>query len=294
MYAEERQQAMAELVDRARPRLGGRARRRSSTSPPRRSAATSSALERPAAWSAGCTAARSRPSSLTVLEAGLGDRDLANADAEGPDRQGAPSRCLPAGRLHACSSTPGTTTARLADAAPPRPPADRRHPRRPDRGPARRPRPTSSCTCCPAGSARPPRPRSGVETVAALARHPRRRRVHRHQRHLRRPRPVAPPTTTEAATKRAIVASAQQVVVLADSSKIGAGAHRALRRRSTTSTCSSPTTASPPPTSGGARGAPDSRWWSHDPHPHRPTPASTGPSPWPARSCAARCSGSTR
>ena len=98
--------------------------------------------------------------SLTVIESRVGERDRAHADekdriakaAAGPAPRGRRQR---AARRRARRPPAGRH-------APPRPQADRGHQRGADRGPARRARPASTCSCCPAGSARRRRPPSAT------------------------------------------------------------------------------------------------------------------------------------
>ena len=205
MYAEERQQAIAELVGRARPDLGDRARARSSTSPPRRSAATCPPLERPQPAAPG--ARRRRPAdALTMIEAGLPDRDQRQHRAEGADRRAAALDLLPDG---------GCTRAARRRAAPPSgwpallPPdlrADGGHPRGPDRRPAG-PLPHVELHLLP-GRVRGHHPGGRRRRDRRGARRaPRRRRLRRHQRHLRRPRPLHPRPRRRPPTKRAMVAA---------------------------------------------------------------------------------------
>ena len=87
---------------------------------------------------------------------------------EGPDRRGPRSTCCPRPAARAARRRHAPPR-RLAGAAPPRPAARRRHPRGADRRPARRAPPASTCTCCPAGSARTTQAAVGAETVARAA-----------------------------------------------------------------------------------------------------------------------------
>ena len=70
-----------------------------------------------------------------------------------------PSPCCPR-PARSSSSTPGSTTARLAARPPPRPPAHRRHPRGAGGRAARRPAPHRAAPAARARSARPPTPPS--------------------------------------------------------------------------------------------------------------------------------------
>ena len=97
------------------------------------------------------------------------------------------------------------------------------------------------------------------------------------------------PDRDEAATKRAMVASARQVVVLADATKVGESQH-CVSPRSTTSTSWSPTVASRTGTASPSS-APDSRWSPHDRHTHpqsQPRPHRDARRPAPARRRPAR------
>ena len=152
------------------------------------------------------------------LETGLGERDLAHAEEKDRIAEAALD-LLPPGDGSVLIDA-GTTTARLADAAPPRPAAHRRHTRRADRGPARRLRPVELHLL--PGRVRPTTQAAvGEDTVEALGQAPRRRRVRRHQRHLRSATVCPRRTTTRPPSSARMVASAHRVVVLADSSKIG-------------------------------------------------------------------------
>ena len=105
MYAEERQQAMAQLIGQAGPAVGRPARRAPSTSPPRPCAATSPRWS-VSDWCAACTEARCRRARSSVIESGLGERDQANTaakDAIAAAAVAASSRR----RARSSSSTPG-------------------------------------------------------------------------------------------------------------------------------------------------------------------------------------------
>ena len=275
MYAEERQQAMAAARRRARPGVGDRARapvRRHHRDRPPRPVGPRAAAACVRRVHGGAVPA----DALTVIETGLGERDLAQHRRR---RTGSPpprSTCCPAAGATVLLDA-GTTTDRLAGLLP----RDLRltvvtH-AVPDRRPARRLPRTSSCTCCPAGSAATTQAAVGAETVDALGRAPRRRRLRRHQRPHRRATASPPPTATRPPTKRAIVAAARTGRRARRLQQDRRRAHRSGSPSSPTSTCWSPTTGSPPPTAGPSS-APASRWWSHDPHPDRPTRASTAPS----------------
>ena len=205
MYAEERQQAIAQLVGRARPGLGRASSPTSSTSPPRPCAATSPSLERLGLLRrvhGGAVPARP----LAVIESGLGERDQANTAREGPDRRGRPRPAPAAGGTVLLDA--GSTTEPARQPAPPRPPAHRRHPRGARSRPGSPARPHVELHLLP-GRVRAHHPggrrrrhRGGPRPA------PRRRRVPRHQRPHRRATACSTPDRDEAATKRAMVAAA--------------------------------------------------------------------------------------
>ena len=158
------------------------------------------------------------PESVTLLEARLSDRDLANTEekTESPGRRCAscprPSRrssstraAPPSGWPSCCPGDHRLTvfTHAVPVAARLRRPAPRRA------APAARPRPRGA-----------PWRRSGVETVEAL------RRIRADvafvgTNGISAVHGLSTPDHEEAATKSALIAAAQQVVVLCDSSKIG-------------------------------------------------------------------------
>ena len=291
MYAEERQQAIAELVaQRGRLSVSACAAEFDvTTETVRRDLSTLERIGLVRRVHGGAVP----PSALTVIESGLGERDQANTDAEGRGSPRAALDLLPPGRRRPCSSTPASTTARLAGAAPPRPPPRPSSPT-PCRSPPGSPAPpASSCTCCP-GRVRP-------TTQAAVG--------DRHRRGARRScAPTSPssaptasavghglttPDRDEAATKRAIVASARRVVVLADSTKIGRRAPRSasptLDEVDVLVTDDGIADADRArPRAGRRRGRA-----SHDRHPHRQPQPSTARSRCRRRSSAARCSAPT-
>ena len=194
------------------------ARRRSTTSPPRPSAAISrpsSGLGLVRRVHGGAVPAER----ATLIEAGIGERDQANTEREGPDRQGGARAAAPTAGS-ARSSTPAPRRRGWPSLLPARPRADGGHPRRADRRPPgrlprRRPAPAAG-----PGARRPPRPRSARTRwrrsadlradVAFLG-----------TNGLTVDHGLSTPDPDEAAIKRAIVAARPQVVVLADASKIG-------------------------------------------------------------------------
>ena len=244
MYAEERQQAIADLVGQRGRRLGRRpgapVRRHHRDGPPR--------PVRPGAartCSAGCTAAPSRPGRSRAGDRPQRPRPRQHR-REGPDRR---RRARPAARRrrHACCSTPAPPppgwpacspatceltvfthavpiAARLARLPPRRPapaarPGPRHHP-----GGRRRPRPSRRS----AGSA-PTSPSSAPTASPSATGSP-------------------PPTATRPPPSGRWSPAAQQVVVLADSTKIGLESTVRFADARATSTCWSPTTGSPAPT----------------------------------------------
>ena len=229
MYAEERQQAMAQLVaERGRLSVTELASEFDVTTETVRR--DLSALERMGLVRrvhGGAVPA----SSLTVIEPGLGERDSANTAAEGADRQGGP-RPAAARRLHrpdrrrlhhrtaSPASSPATTGSSWSPTPSRSPPGSPGLPQIELHLLPGRVRPTTQAAV-------------GADTVAALA-------------DLRADvafigtngisvgHGLSTPDRDEAATKRAMVAAARQVVVLADASKIGArglGPVRPARRR---------------------------------------------------------------
>ena len=157
-------------------------------------------------------------SSLSVIESGLGERDQANTGAKDAIAAAAVQQLPPPGSVVILDA--GSTTGAPRRRAPPRAPAHRRHPRGTDRGAAGRSPPHRA----------PPAARPGP------THHPRRRRGrHRGARcttlradlaflatnGLSADFGLTTPDRDEAATKRAIAAAARRTVVLADSSKIG-------------------------------------------------------------------------
>ena len=117
MYAEERQQAIADLVAQ-RGRLSvNAARRRSTTSPPRPCAATSpssSGLGLVRRVHGGAVPAEL---ALPLIESGVRERDHVQHRREGADRP-RPRRPAPRRPAARSCSTPGTTTVRLATLLP--------------------------------------------------------------------------------------------------------------------------------------------------------------------------------
>ena len=245
MYAEERQQAIADLVAATRPAVGERPGRRSTPSPPRRCAATCPCSSGPGLLRR--VHGGAVPAGALTRARGQGRRARPRARRrEGPDRQGGP-RPAPADRRQRAAGRRHHHRP-AGDDAPPRPAADRGHQRGADRGPAGRLRPASSLHLLP-GRVRadhPGRRRRGHRRGARPA--ARRRRVRRHQRAVPRPRPEHPGPRRGRRQARDGRRRAP-----------GRGAGRLLQDRpastpsgfaelSARSTCWSPTAASPPPT----------------------------------------------
>ena len=219
MYAEERQQAMAQLVDRARPAVGQRARR----AVRRHHRDGAPRPVRPGADGPGAAGPRRRrpgqhrwPRSSPALV----ERDSANTAEKDRIARAALALLPPPGSTVLIDA--GSTTSPAGQPAPPRPPPDRRDPRRPGRGPARRPLPQIELHLLPGpgplhhagrgrGRDRRARSRSLRADVAFLG-----------TNGITVDHGLSTPDRDEAATKRAMVASARQVVVLADADKIGA------------------------------------------------------------------------
>ena len=115
MYAEERQQAMAQLVAERGPRVGERHRLASTTSPPRPCAATS----RPSsgwAWSAGSTAGRCRRTASPRSSPGWSSATPRTPSRRSGSRARPSTSCPPAGSTVLIDA--GTTTHRLASLLP--------------------------------------------------------------------------------------------------------------------------------------------------------------------------------
>ena len=245
MYAEERQQAMAQLVARARPPVGDRARRAVTTSPPRPSAATcppSSGSGLVRRVHGGAVPANS----LTVIEAGLASATRPTPREKERIAEAALDLLPPPGSTVLIDA--GSTTSRLAALLPRDHRAHRGDPRRAGRRPARRQPPDRAAPAARGGSARRTQAAVGADTVAALGRAPRRRRVPRHQRDHRRatasPRPTAtrPRPSGRWSPARADGRGAR---------RLQQGRHRdadPVRRARRGRRRSSPTPGSPPPT----------------------------------------------
>ena len=160
MYAEERQQAIAQLVSRARAASrwpSWPSQFDVTTETVRRDLAV---LDRIGPGAPGARRRRARAAPCTVLEAGVGERDQANTDAEGRASPAAAVDLLPAGRTRTSvidaghAPPPGSPRCSPATTGSPSSPT-------PSRSPPGWPAcPRSSCTCCPAGSGPPPRPPS--------------------------------------------------------------------------------------------------------------------------------------
>ena len=266
MYAEERQQAMAHLISR-RGRLSVvelAEQFEVTTETVRRDL---SALERMGLV---------RRVHGGAVPAGVAHRDRDRARRarpvptprpEGPDRRRRRSTCCPpAGRARCCIDA-GSTTARLRRRSPPRPPADRRHPRGAGRRPAGRPSPSIELHLLP-GRVRPTTQAAvGAETVAALA-DLRADVAFLGTNGITVGHGLSTPDRDEAATKRAIDrlrapasscsptpprSASRRAVRFADARRGRRAGHRRRHRRRRPRARSS---------------APASRWWSHDPHPH--------------------------
>ena len=287
MYAEERQQAMAQLVaERGRLSvsvIAERVRRHHRDRAPR--------PLRPRADGPGPPGARRRGAAAQPGRDRVRARRarLRQHRAEGADRPRGPR---PAARPPArrSSSTPARRPA-ASPACSPATTASSWSPTRcrwPPGWPATR---RSSCTCCPAGSAPRPRPPSGPTPSRRSGQLRADVALPRHQRHQRRPRPVHPrPRRGRHQARHG--RQRRRIVVLADASKIGTES-RSASPRSTRSTCSSPTTPSATPTAAPSTG-PASRSWSHDRHPDpQPQPRPHGHAGRP-RSSAAPCSAPSR
>ena len=237
MYAEERQQAIADLVAQ-RGRLSVNPLAESTPSPPRPCGATCPSLERLGLLRR-VHGGAVPPASLSLIEAGLARARPAQRRREGADRAGRARPAPTGGRQRSCSTPARRPPAGLD--APPRPAADRDHPRASRSPPGSPASGTSTCTCCPAGSGAPPRRRSAPTPSRRSRTAPRRRRVRRHQRASPAEHGLTTPDPDEAAVKRALIERARQVVALADASKFGQRDGRAVRRAPARSTYWSPT-----------------------------------------------------
>ena len=116
MYAEERQQAMAQLVT-ERGRLSVDEHRRASTTSPPRPCAATSPPSSGSAWSAACTAARCPPRALAVDRGRARRARPGQHRPEGPDRHAPPSALLPPDGSTVLLDA-GSTTSRLASLLP--------------------------------------------------------------------------------------------------------------------------------------------------------------------------------
>ena len=268
MYAEERQQAIADLVTR-RGRMSVielSAQFAVTTETVRRDLSTLETLRLVRRVHGGAVAA----DALTVLETGLSDRDLANTEEK--DRIAAAALdLLPARRRHGAARRGQHHR-----------PAGRALPR--DRrltvvthavpiAPGSPASPASSCTCCPAGSAAQHPAAVGDRDGRGAGPAPRRRRLPRHQRHHRRPRPLhARPRRGRHQARDRLQRAAGRGARRRQQDR--RRAHRALRRAARGRRAGHrrrhrrPTTATP-------SRRPASRSWSHDRHPdpqpeHRP------------------------
>ena len=225
MYAEERQQAIVDLITR-RGRMSVSdlsAQFAVTTETVRRDLSTLEDLRLVRRVHGGAIAV----DALTVIETGLSDRDLLAPRREGPDRGGRGRPAAARGRHGAHRRRHHHRPAVRSSS-----PSTAGSPSSPTQLPSRcdsRPSPVSSCTCCPDVSAAPrrrpsaPRPSRRSDQIRAdvafvgtngiTVRHG-----------------LSTPDRDEAATKPAIIASAHRVVVLADSSKVGVERTRPLRR----------------------------------------------------------------
>ena len=177
MYAEERQQAMAQLISR-RGRLSVAQLAEEfevTTETVRRDLSALDRMGLVRRVHGGAVPA----GSLTVIESGISERDQANTQAKEAIAAAAVALLPPPGLGHRHRRRQHHRPLRRRP--PPRPPADRHHPRRARRGPARRPAPDRAPPAARARSARPPTPRS-APTRSPPWRRPRRRRLHRDQR----------------------------------------------------------------------------------------------------------------
>ena len=158
MYAEERQQAIADLVaQRGRLSVNALAAEYAVTTETVRRDLSVARARR-----AGPRRVHGGAVPAARADRARGRRRRARPRArrrEGPDR---PGGARPAARRPAAAMLldAGTTTARLALTAPPRPAADRGHPRRPDRRPAGRLAQHRPAPAARPGPLAPPRPRS--------------------------------------------------------------------------------------------------------------------------------------
>ena len=227
VYAEERQQAIAAARRRARPALGGRARRavrrHHRDRPPRPRRARAAGHGAPGAR-------RRRPAgALTWSRPASRERDGTRTEAEGPDRRARRSTCCPPPTA-AIILDGGSTTGRLAALLPP----DRAltSPPTPCRSPPGWPATpgVDAARAAAAGSAASPRPPSGT-TPSRRCADLRVDVVFLGTNGISAEHGFTTPDRAEAAAKRAMVARARQrVVVLADSSKLGREHLGAVRR----------------------------------------------------------------
>ena len=236
MYAEERQQAMAQLItQRGRVSVAELAEKFSVTTETVRR--DLSALERMGLVRR-VHGGAVPSSSLAVIESGLARARPGQHRREGAGSPRPPCRCCPRRAPPSCW-TPAPPPAAWPP-APPRPAAHRRHPRGADRGPPGGHAPDRPPPAARPRPAPPPRPRSAPTpsrhwptcgptwrssatnglTVRARAHHARPGRGRHQARHRRRGRAV---------------------VVLADSTQDRRGVDDPVRRRSTRSTSWSPT-----------------------------------------------------
>ena len=224
MYAEERQQAMAQLISRrgrlSVVQLAGEFE--VTTETVRRDLSTLDRMGVVRRVHGGAVPA----GSLTVIESGIVERDQSNTQAKEADRQrrGRPPAAARLGRRHRRRQHHGPLRRR----PPPRPPPDRHHPRGPGRHPPRR----------PAADPAPPAARQGAPGDPRR----RRRRDGRRARASCAPtspswRPTAspsataspPPTATRPRASGRSSPAPGKTVVLADSTKLGVETARALR-----------------------------------------------------------------
>ena len=184
MYAEERQQAIARLVtQRGRMSVNQLAREYDvTTETVRRDLSTLERMGLVRRVHGGVVP----PASLSLIEAGLRERDQVNTERRSGSRGPRSTVCHAAGGTILLDA--GTTTSRLA-ALLPHDRAHRDHPRAYRSPPGSPAQPHVDLRLLPGRVRRTTQAAVGADTVAALSHAPRRRRVHRHERHHRRARP---------------------------------------------------------------------------------------------------------
>ena len=157
------------------------------------------------------------PSSLSLIESGIGERDQVNTATKLRIARAALDRLPPAGGTILLDA--GSTTVRLATLLP-RIASSRSSPMRSRSQHGWPASPTSTCDCSPAASGRRPKQLSGADTVEALSQ----LRVDvafLGTNGITADHGLTTPDPDEAAVKRAIVGCGHLVVVLADASKFG-------------------------------------------------------------------------